>query len=59
MTLDQSPSIYPEDYLYTDEAQELREIREMRKRFYDDEEYYDDEIDEYCSVRRLVPPPIR
>jgi hypothetical protein len=58
MTLDQSPSIYPEDYPYTDEAQELREIREMRKRFYDDEEY-DDEIDEYCSVRRLVPPPIR
>ncbi len=53
MTLDRSPSIYPEDYCYTDEAQELRE---MRERFYDDEDY-EDEIDEYCSVRRLVPPP--
>ncbi len=54
MTLDQSPSIYPEDYCYTDEALELRE---MRQRFYADEDY-DDEIDEYCSVRRLVPPPL-
>ena len=53
MTLDQSPSIYPEDYYYTDEALELRQMRE----FYCNDEEYDDEIDEYCSVRRQVPPP--
>ena len=47
MTLDQSPSIYPEDYCWTDEAKELREIRESR--YIDDDEL--DEIDEYCSYR--------
>ena len=54
MTLDQSPSIYPEDYYYTNEALELRQMRE----FYCENEEYDDEIDYYCSIRRLVPPPL-
>jgi len=47
MNMNESPSIYPEDYCWTDEAEELREIRESR--YITDDEF--DEVDEYCSYR--------
>ena len=47
MNMNESPSIYPEDYYWTDEAKELREMRESR--YIDDDEL--DEIDQYCSYQ--------
>ena len=47
MNMNENPSIYPEDYCWTDEAKEQREIRESR--YINDDEF--DEVDEYCSYR--------